>query len=176
MLGHLIVGDDECDVVTGGLRAWHMLLLDGDGQTRRGEFLPFRHRRGGKLVSDNATFTLRGDGFLRPAGWVLESSDGWLLRALVRAPPRDRERIREEGASSLEEWKTRRITSAEGMKSDTHSGAWKAGLGSAAFSVAYHVRLAGSVPALGGNDILAIAFASWFAIKWLEAQPILVGG
>jgi hypothetical protein len=61
------------------------------------------------------------------------------------------------------------------MKPHSNRGEWKAGLGSA-FSVAYHVRLAGSFPALGGNDILAIAFASWLAVKWAEAQPLVAGG
>jgi hypothetical protein len=176
MLGHLTVADDEYDIVTGDRHAWHMKLLDSGAQVLRAEFLPFRMRRGGKLASDSATFTLRGDGFLRPAGWVLESSDGWSLRALVRAPARDRGPIREEGRLGLEEWKTRRTSSAEGKNSDADSRVWKAGLGSAAFAVAYHVRLAGSIPALGGNDILAIAFASWLAIKWAEAQPLVAGG
>jgi hypothetical protein len=75
----------------------------------------------------------------------------------------------------LEEWKTHGTTSAEGIASDANSGVWKAGLGSA-FAVAYHVRLAGSVPALGGSDILAIAFASWFAIKWAESLPMVPSG
>jgi hypothetical protein len=175
MLGHLIVGDHEYDIVTGDRHAWHMWLLDGDGQTRTGEFLPFRHRRGGKLASDNATFTLKGDGFLRPAGWILESPDGWSLRALVRAPARDRGRTREEGTSGLEEWKTGGTSREEGRQSHSNRGEWKAGLGSV-FAVAYHVRLAGSLPALDGNDTLAIAFASWLAIKWAEAQPLVPSG
>jgi hypothetical protein len=171
-LGQILTGGNRYDIDRQGQAAWHVQLLDADGLAPRCEFLPFHHRRGGKLVSENATFTLKGDGFWRPAGWVLECSEGWHLRAAVRAhqPARGRRR----GLEEMEKWRTERVKGSRSLSLRE----WEIAIGAgSAQAIPYEVRLAGSsLPNLSSGDILAIAFASWLVVKWAEAVPLLLSG
>jgi hypothetical protein len=169
-LGQILVAGNRYDIVRPGRSPWHMQLLDADGgRAPMCEFLPFHRRRGGKLVSESATFTLRGDGFWRPAGWVLERPERWHVRATVRPyrPTRGPGR----GLEEIEEWR---------VEKERAKANWSAALRDveiAAFAASYEVRLAGSsLPDLTTADILAIAFASWLVVKWAEAAPLTMGG
>jgi hypothetical protein len=78
----LVAGDREYAIARLRKHGWHYIVVDRSSEHSVCEYLPFRMRRGGRLIASDTTIFLRGK-LLRPRLWSFTTESGQRVRAHV---------------------------------------------------------------------------------------------